>query len=396
MPSEIKTPNIGLNQWQGNEYPKRQDFVDDNLKIDTEIGNLKNIAHGAVTDITDLKAIDTTNMPDNITIIVKTLGFYRFDSASVLTPDDKAVVQPTVGVGRWINDLAVHQAETTQQAHLAKNIGVEDVDNNFVATDVEGALDELFQSGLDGKNLLETSIKSKGGTVSKAGEVATFNELDTGIKSIETDKTGDATAVANDIRVGKTAYARGVKLLGDMPDNGDQSETLTITGSKKPTINIPAGYTTGGAITAQLSSTLASLILEGNIIGGVTGTLVRGKKWASGSSTVSSDKRSFVSSTGGITIYEYVAISDLSFAPTIIICTTIDNNKITFYMMDGFLEYNATIVKAIQVIAIDTKLVYNLVSENTSYPIYDSGVFYIPFSKYGNIDPMDVIWTAYE
>lgn len=42
MPSVNKTANIGLNQWQGNEYPKRQDFVDDNIKVDTEIGNLKN------------------------------------------------------------------------------------------------------------------------------------------------------------------------------------------------------------------------------------------------------------------------------------------------------------------------------------------------------------------
>mgnify|MGYP003372907328 FL=1 len=42
MPSEIKTPNIGLNQWQGNEYVKRQDFVDDNNKIDNEIGKIIN------------------------------------------------------------------------------------------------------------------------------------------------------------------------------------------------------------------------------------------------------------------------------------------------------------------------------------------------------------------
>lgn len=41
MPSAKKTPNIQLNQWVGEEYVKRQDFVDDNLKIDTEIGNLK-------------------------------------------------------------------------------------------------------------------------------------------------------------------------------------------------------------------------------------------------------------------------------------------------------------------------------------------------------------------
>lgn len=34
MPSVNKTANYGLNQWQGNEYPKRQDFVDDNANID--------------------------------------------------------------------------------------------------------------------------------------------------------------------------------------------------------------------------------------------------------------------------------------------------------------------------------------------------------------------------
>ena len=34
MPSTNKTPNLQLNQWAGNEYVKRQDFVDDNNKID--------------------------------------------------------------------------------------------------------------------------------------------------------------------------------------------------------------------------------------------------------------------------------------------------------------------------------------------------------------------------
>ncbi|SCY92907.1 hypothetical protein [Alkaliphilus peptidifermentans] len=37
MPSQEKTHNIGLNQWQGNEYIKRQDFVEDNFKIDEAI-----------------------------------------------------------------------------------------------------------------------------------------------------------------------------------------------------------------------------------------------------------------------------------------------------------------------------------------------------------------------
>lgn len=41
MPSDNKTPNIGLNQWKGNEYPKREDFVNDNSIIDTELKDIQ-------------------------------------------------------------------------------------------------------------------------------------------------------------------------------------------------------------------------------------------------------------------------------------------------------------------------------------------------------------------
>lgn len=40
MPSANKTPNIGLNNWEGNEYVKRQDFIDDNLIIDEKVGQI--------------------------------------------------------------------------------------------------------------------------------------------------------------------------------------------------------------------------------------------------------------------------------------------------------------------------------------------------------------------
>lgn len=50
MPSTNKTPNIGLNQWLGNEYVKRQDFVDDNNVIDEEIGKIKESIENISTD----------------------------------------------------------------------------------------------------------------------------------------------------------------------------------------------------------------------------------------------------------------------------------------------------------------------------------------------------------
>lgn len=37
MPSVNKTPYVGLNQWQGNEYPKREDFNEDNLNTEAKI-----------------------------------------------------------------------------------------------------------------------------------------------------------------------------------------------------------------------------------------------------------------------------------------------------------------------------------------------------------------------
>lgn len=41
MSSENKTPNLELNQWNGNEYPKRIDFIEDNKKIDEAYKELK-------------------------------------------------------------------------------------------------------------------------------------------------------------------------------------------------------------------------------------------------------------------------------------------------------------------------------------------------------------------
>ena len=41
MPSANKTPNINLNNWSGNERVQREDFCQDNLVIDREVGELK-------------------------------------------------------------------------------------------------------------------------------------------------------------------------------------------------------------------------------------------------------------------------------------------------------------------------------------------------------------------
>lgn len=58
MPSENKTPNYGLNQWKGSEYPKRTDFNEDNDLIDAALAahTTNTTAHIAATERTTWNA----------------------------------------------------------------------------------------------------------------------------------------------------------------------------------------------------------------------------------------------------------------------------------------------------------------------------------------------------
>lgn len=86
--------------------------------------------------------------------------------------------------------------------------------------------------------------------------------------------SGDATVQVAEMLSGKTAYARGAKLTGTMPNNG--AVALTIS-SKDDSISIAQGYHDGSGTVSLLDSEKAKLIAsnikQGITILGVTGTL---------------------------------------------------------------------------------------------------------------------------
>ena len=77
--------------------------------------------------------------------------------------------------------------------------------------------------------------------------------------------TQDATAAVAEILEGKTAYARGTKLTGTMPNKGAVSGTIA---TKEP-YTIPMGFHDGSG-TVSINATESAKIVAGNIKSGVT------------------------------------------------------------------------------------------------------------------------------
>ena len=77
--------------------------------------------------------------------------------------------------------------------------------------------------------------------------------------------TSGADITSADLLTGKTGYGSAGAVSGSMANNGNTSGTIS---TKAGTVNIPAGYTSGG--TVGISPTEQSKIVASNIKSGVT------------------------------------------------------------------------------------------------------------------------------
>lgn len=125
----------------------------------------------------------------------------------------------------------------------------------------------------------------------------------------------DATVAVAEILDGKTAYARGAKLVGTMPNKGAVNGTIT---TKEEQFTIPTGFHDGsgkvGIDTTEKSKIIAANIKEGVTILGVTGTLApaSGVKAQSKTITPGIDEISVLPDEG----YDYLSTVTVSAIPT--------------------------------------------------------------------------------
>ena len=189
-------------------------------------------------------------------------GYFGLESVTVAAIPDayQDVSSVNVSAGEVLTGKIFVAADGTVTTGTMPNVGA--VNQTLTDTVVSYTIPKGYHSGsgtvkitLETKTVVPTKstqdvVPTDGKVLSKV-TVAAIPD-----KYIETD---DADAVAANILVDKSAYVKGTKVVGTMPNNG--STGGNIDGLTTTSVSIPAGYTTGGtvALTDDIEEALAAI-----------------------------------------------------------------------------------------------------------------------------------------
>ena len=162
-----------------------------------------------------------------------------------------------------------------------------------------GTITEKLQKVLGTKLAIRQAIVSMGQTVAETEPFAAYADK---IRAIRTGvETGDATAGAGDILLGKTAYVKGQKVTGTIQSQAAK----TVTPGTSAQTAVEAGrYTTGAVTVAGDVNLVASNIKDGAYIFGVRGSLLAAVAEPTVLVTITNNKQS-TSGTSGMRAIAY-------------------------------------------------------------------------------------------
>lgn len=156
------------------------------------------------------------------------------------------------------DNVVTYEEETGDSVVTAENIKLTDTGNNFTATNVEGALSELFQSASNGKQLIATAITGKGVTTNASDS---FQTMATNIGNIQNGGTGIIPTGTKEITENGTYDVTNfASALVNVPKNTSSGTiTGTFTGADEltKTIDVGSNFTNFLLMTDAFSSTIS-------------------------------------------------------------------------------------------------------------------------------------------
>lgn len=287
------------------------------------------------------------------------------------------------------NSEGIVSAVTTENLQLEKplineNYDIEVHNRNMDKLDksIHEALakaNEAFQNGVNVKSNIVEVINSK----VTVNDISTNDNWETIINTVNNIKEGRGNAVAGNVLSGKTfTNDSGQMLTGTMANRGG-TQTITPSTSNK-TLN--SGYYSGNITVKGDANLIASNILSGKSIFGVAGSVIAGKRWATGTATPSTNYvNAYYSSSNYNKVYKF-SVSNLAFKPSIVV-----------FHQDGQYSSGGTLYNN-DLYAYNGSDILHL-GANSYHRSYTPGLFGITNNGFNLIainNAKEVLWIAFE